>query len=114
MCTAHFSNLFKITVLHVYLHSSDFDVQCIQVVILGSGGVGKSSLTLRFIHNTFISEYDPTIEDSYRKMIKVPGLSKIPSKGKGQCQQIVCIYRSFTVKINKKLALVLFFIDFKV
>ncbi|ELR21036.1 Ras subfamily protein [Acanthamoeba castellanii str. Neff] len=34
-------------------------------------GVGKSALTIMFIQNHFIEEYDPTIEDSYRKQFLV-------------------------------------------
>ncbi|KAK0469914.1 ras family-domain-containing protein [Desarmillaria tabescens] len=30
-------------------------------------GVGKSALTIQFIQSHFVDEYDPTIEDSYRK-----------------------------------------------
>ena len=41
--------------------------------MLGSPGAGKSSLTVRFIQGHFIDEYDPTIEDSYRKQIVVDG-----------------------------------------
>ena len=29
--------------------------------------MGKSALTIQLIQNHFIDEYDPTIEDSYRK-----------------------------------------------
>lgn len=29
--------------------------------------MGKSALTIQFIQNQFPEEYDPTIEDSYRK-----------------------------------------------
>ncbi|VDM36937.1 unnamed protein product, partial [Toxocara canis] len=43
------------------------------VVVLGSGGVGKSALTVQFVSNTFIEKYDPTIEDFYRKEIEVDG-----------------------------------------
>jgi len=42
-----------------------------KVVVLGSGGVGKSALTVRFVSGTFIERYDPTIEDFYRKEIEV-------------------------------------------
>eukprot|EP00456_Euglypha_rotunda_P022355 TRINITY_DN18892_c0_g1_i4.p1 TRINITY_DN18892_c0_g1~~TRINITY_DN18892_c0_g1_i4.p1 ORF type:complete len:181 (+),score=22.85 TRINITY_DN18892_c0_g1_i4:77-619(+) len=38
-----------------------------KVVVFGSGGVGKSSVTLRFVTDTFTTEYLPTIEDCYRK-----------------------------------------------
>ncbi|KAI5621090.1 ras-related protein Rap-2a [Silurus asotus] len=42
-----------------------------KVVVLGSGGVGKSALTVQFVTGTFIEKYDPTIEDFYRKEIEV-------------------------------------------
>lgn len=45
------------------------------IVILGAGGVGKSCLTAQFVHNEWIESYDPTIEDSYRKVIDVDGRS---------------------------------------
>ncbi|GAM28585.1 hypothetical protein SAMD00019534_117610 [Acytostelium subglobosum LB1] len=45
----------------------------IKLVVLGSGCVGKSSLTIRYVHNEFIDRYDPTIEDMYRKVIEVNG-----------------------------------------
>jgi len=41
------------------------------VAVVGSGAVGKSALTIQFIQNTFVDEYDPTIEDSYRKQLTI-------------------------------------------
>lgn len=38
-----------------------------KLVVVGGGGVGKSALTIQFIQSHFVEEYDPTIEDSYRK-----------------------------------------------
>ncbi|KAF2083960.1 putative ras small monomeric GTPase [Saccharata proteae CBS 121410] len=47
------------------------------IVVLGSGGVGKSCLTAQFVQNVWIESYDPTIEDSYRKAIDVDGRSVV-------------------------------------
>lgn len=44
-----------------------------KVVVLGSGGVGKSALTVRFVAGQFVEKYDPTIEDFYRKEIDMDG-----------------------------------------
>ena len=43
----------------------------LKVVVLGSGGVGKSALTVRFVNGAFVERYDPTIEDFYRKEIRL-------------------------------------------
>jgi GTPase KRas protein len=40
-----------------------------KIVIVGSGGVGKSAITIQLISNHFVDSYDPTIEDSYRKQV---------------------------------------------
>jgi len=42
-----------------------------KLVLVGGGGVGKSALTIQLVQNTFIDEYDPTIEDSYRKQVTI-------------------------------------------
>ncbi|GAB0206987.1 GTP-binding protein Di-Ras2 [Grus japonensis] len=40
-----------------------------RVVVFGAGGVGKSSLVLRFVKGTFRARYIPTIEDAYQQII---------------------------------------------
>eukprot|EP00128_Syssomonas_multiformis_P015438 Colp12_sorted_trinity150504_noHs@29714 len=44
------------------------------IVVCGEGGVGKSAVTLNFIRNQFVEEYDPTIEDSYCKVVDIDGV----------------------------------------
>jgi len=44
-----------------------------KIIVLGSGGVGKSAITVQFVQGIFVEKYDPTIEDSYRKMFEVDG-----------------------------------------
>lgn len=44
-----------------------------KIVVLGGGGVGKSALTIRLVTDNFLDEYDPTIEDSYRKSCNIDG-----------------------------------------
>ncbi|KAK5581448.1 hypothetical protein RB653_001481 [Dictyostelium firmibasis] len=44
-----------------------------KLVLVGPGGVGKSCLTIQFIAQKFVDEYDPTLEDSYRKQTTVDG-----------------------------------------
>ncbi|TKY87811.1 hypothetical protein EX895_003392 [Sporisorium graminicola] len=45
----------------------------VRVVIMGGGGVGKTALTVQFVRNLFVSTYDPTIEDTYRKLLVIDG-----------------------------------------
>eukprot|EP00122_Pirum_gemmata_P009487 Pgem_evm1s8755 len=43
----------------------------VKIIMLGSGGVGKSAITIQFIQSTFMEIYDPTIIDKYHKTIFV-------------------------------------------
>ncbi|XP_023015173.1 ras-like protein 2 [Leptinotarsa decemlineata] len=51
--------------------------QTYKLVIVGGGGVGKSAITLQFIQSYFVTDYDPTIEDSYTKQCVI---DDIPAK----------------------------------
>ncbi|KAG0174238.1 hypothetical protein DFQ28_002845 [Apophysomyces sp. BC1034] len=44
-----------------------------KVIMVGSGGVGKSALTLQYMYGDFVEEYDPTKADSYRKKVMLDG-----------------------------------------
>ena len=41
------------------------------VLVVGTGAVGKSSLSIRFVHQQFPDDYDPTIEENYRILTSV-------------------------------------------
>lgn len=42
-----------------------------KIVVFGAGAVGKSALTIQFVQGYFITDYDPTIEDSYKRVLAV-------------------------------------------
>ncbi|KAL0120697.1 hypothetical protein PUN28_008400 [Cardiocondyla obscurior] len=52
-------------------------VQTYKLVVVGGGGVGKSAITIQFIQSYFVTDYDPTIEDSY---IKQCVIDDVPAK----------------------------------
>ena len=43
----------------------------LRLVLFGDGGVGKTASSIMFTNNFFVEEYDPTVEDSYRKQITI-------------------------------------------
>jgi hypothetical protein len=45
--------------------------QCVtySIAVMGAGSVGKSAMTLRYVQGVFVKDYDPTIEDAYRKSV---------------------------------------------
>ncbi|CAF4855741.1 unnamed protein product, partial [Rotaria socialis] len=52
---------------HVAAITKPKDKPAYKLIVLGSGGVGKSAITIQFVKSFFFSDYDPTIEDSYVK-----------------------------------------------
>eukprot|EP01139_Manchomonas_bermudensis_P000989 Amastigsp_a1203_22.p2 type:complete len:190 gc:universal Amastigsp_a1203_22:2019-1450(-) len=40
-----------------------------KIAVLGCNGVGKSALVCRFVSGNFLEDYDPTLEDSFRKQM---------------------------------------------
>lgn len=53
--------------------SSSKSSMLLKIVVLGDGGVGKSSLTLQFMYHEFVKEYEPTRVDSYRRELSLNG-----------------------------------------
>lgn len=68
---------------HELIRVTPREGQDYKVVILGSGGVGKSALCIRYIQGSFVDQYDPTIEDSYRKQVVISGLPKAKAASNG-------------------------------
>ncbi|XP_071964820.1 GTP-binding protein Rit1-like [Antedon mediterranea] len=50
-------------------------IRIYKIVLLGSGGVGKSALTLQFVSHSFLDYHDPTIEDAYQQQTVIDGES---------------------------------------
>ncbi|GAA5910417.1 hypothetical protein JCM8208_004471 [Rhodotorula glutinis] len=46
----------------------------LRIVVVGDGGVGKSSLTMAILQRPFSEEYDPTVEDAYSTALNVDGV----------------------------------------
>ena len=40
-----------------------------KVVVIGTAGVGVTAITVQFVENHFVESYDPTIDDSFEKMM---------------------------------------------
>ena len=59
--------------IHVIIHTCILTLYILSTHTLAAGGVGKSALTIQLIQNHFVDEYDPTIEDSYRKQVVIDG-----------------------------------------
>jgi len=66
------TNLLKNYYKHSMKHSTaDEILATFNVAIIGPAGVGKSSIVVRYIYNTFSNEYVPTLEDQYSKFERV-------------------------------------------
>lgn len=46
-----------------------FEIPLHKIIMVGAGGTGKSALTLQYMYGDFVSDYDPTKADSYRKKV---------------------------------------------
>lgn len=44
-----------------------------RIALMGFRSVGKSSVTIQFIEKQFVDSYDPTIENTFHKTLKIKG-----------------------------------------
>ncbi|KAF4518282.1 hypothetical protein B566_EDAN005850 [Ephemera danica] len=44
-----------------------------KIAVMGYRSVGKSSLSIQFVEGQFVDMYDPTIENTFSKMVRVRG-----------------------------------------
>jgi len=44
-----------------------------KIAVMGFRSVGKSSLAIQFVQGQFVDSYDPTIENTFNKMMKIRG-----------------------------------------
>jgi len=47
------------------------------LVVIGTAGSGKSCITIRFVADRFVEEYEPTLEDSFRQQVEIDGRTSI-------------------------------------
>lgn len=58
-----------------------------KVIMVGSGGVGKSALTLQFMYDEFVEDYEPTKADSYRKkVLKIDAITFLLHCYRSECR----------------------------
>jgi GTPase KRas len=48
-----------------------------RITVLGAGSVGKSALTIQLVHQHFVGDYDPTIEDCYKTTLSIDQQSSV-------------------------------------
>ncbi|XP_078489222.1 ras-related protein Rap-1b [Ciona intestinalis] len=67
-----------------------------KIVLMGAGGVGKTSMTTQFVTEHFDENYEPTIEEIHRKTITLDGeqcmLELIDTAGMDQFSQMRDLY----------------------
>jgi len=47
------------------------------LVVIGTAGSGKSCITIRFVADRFVEEYEPTLEDSFRQQVNIDGTTSV-------------------------------------
>lgn len=67
-CKINFSpNFFYTMTDHHNLSNTTNIPDTIHIAVVGSGGIGKSALSVQYVQSLFTEDYDPTIQDNYSK-----------------------------------------------
>lgn len=45
----------------------------VTILIMGDGSVGKSCMIMRYLNDKYVDNYDPTIQDTFKKTVTVDG-----------------------------------------
>ncbi|KAF8514702.1 ras-domain-containing protein [Hysterangium stoloniferum] len=69
-----------------------------KIAVIGDGGVGKTAITTQFVLSAFVESYDPTIEDSFRKQMRIPGLPKTSMKPHSRSASLPSVSASKSMK----------------
>lgn len=51
----------------------NYSPETIKIAVIGSGGIGKSALSLQYVQSLFNENYDPTLQDYYCKKALIFG-----------------------------------------
>lgn len=83
------------------LVGNEGDITRYRLVVVGDGGVGKSAITIQYFQKLFVTNYDPTIEDSYIQHAVIDGeLCILDGKLKVLCEFFIyehcCVRREST------------------
>ena len=65
------STIIHSPLLPSHLSPSPYVIIMLSLSSFPAGGVGKSALVIQLIQDHFCDEYDPTIEDSYHKILEI-------------------------------------------
>ena len=71
-----------------------------KAVMLGSGGVGKSALTVKFVTGQFAERYDPTVEGMAKGLSFFFWLSKVKNKFNNVSFETEYAQKKITFKIT--------------
>lgn len=69
--TAKFPTKATLTCWCIFFRKVQMNQKHVKIVVTGTGGAGKSTLTVRYIRNQFEQDIDPTIENEHHKQVLI-------------------------------------------